>query len=195
MGGAENSNIIASAFFNTVHLLPKDVRFKHGGAKTASCPEHQLGTRAAILSYWKSFVNSFLCNNSFVCYANVANSFIGYIDLKYIWANYVLLKPWVFTPTLKKHQVVRDLKKFENHCCRPTALSGMLLNNFSTSTCFAILSWLSSSALAQHSVIHTKISHPVPTPHQVQPAPAAHQVRLAPPALTAVRVNPPRAGL
>jgi len=22
----------------------------------------------------------------------------------------------VYTPTLKKHQVVRDLKKFENHC-------------------------------------------------------------------------------
>jgi len=24
----------------------------------------------------------------------------------------------VYTPTLKKHQVVRDLKKFENHCFR-----------------------------------------------------------------------------
>jgi len=24
----------------------------------------------------------------------------------------------VYTPTLKKHQVVRDLKKFENHCSR-----------------------------------------------------------------------------
>jgi len=34
------------------------------------------GTRAAFLSYLKSFVNSFLCFNSFVCYANVANSLI-----------------------------------------------------------------------------------------------------------------------
>jgi len=32
------------------------------------------------------------------------------------WANYVLLKPGVYTPTLKEHQVVCDLKKFENHC-------------------------------------------------------------------------------
>ena len=72
-------------------------------------------TRAAFLSYSKSFVNSFLRYNSFVCYANVANSFMCYIYLKYIWANYVLLKPGVYTPILKKHQVVRDLKKFENH--------------------------------------------------------------------------------
>ena len=81
------------------------------------------GTRAAFLSYSKSFVNSFLCCNSFVCYANVANSFICCINLKYIWANYVLLKPGVYTPTLKKHQVpvVRDLKKFENHWAIDTA--------------------------------------------------------------------------
>ena len=31
------------------------------------------GTRAAFLPYSKSFVNSFLCYNSLVCYANVAN--------------------------------------------------------------------------------------------------------------------------
>ena len=77
------------------------------------------GTRAAFLSHSKSFVNSFLCYNTFECYANVANSFMCYIDLKYIWAHYVLLKPGVYTATLKKHQVVRDLKKFENHCLKP----------------------------------------------------------------------------
>ena len=81
------------------------------------------GTRAAFLSYSKSFVNSFLCYNSFVCYANVANSFMCYINLKYIWANYVLLKPSGYTPTLKKNQVVRDLKKFENHWPRPRVIS------------------------------------------------------------------------
>ena len=53
--------------------------------------------------------------NSFVCYANFANSLMCYINLKYIWANHVLLKPGVYTPTLKKYQVVRDVKKFENH--------------------------------------------------------------------------------
>jgi len=28
-----------STFFNVVHLLPKDLRFEHGGAKLASCLE------------------------------------------------------------------------------------------------------------------------------------------------------------
>jgi len=59
------------------------------------------GTRAAYLSYSKSFVNSFLCYNSLVCYANVANSFMCCINLKHILANYVFLKPGVYTPTLK----------------------------------------------------------------------------------------------
>jgi len=31
-----------STFFNTVHLLPKDLSFEHGGAKVASCPGHHL---------------------------------------------------------------------------------------------------------------------------------------------------------
>jgi len=34
----------------------------------------------------------------------------------------------VYTPTLKKHQVVRDLKKFENHCLRVTKLCKMDLD-------------------------------------------------------------------
>jgi len=41
-GGAENLNRITSAFFNTVYLLPKDLRFEHGGAKLASCPGRHL---------------------------------------------------------------------------------------------------------------------------------------------------------
>ena len=28
---------VTSTFFNTVHLLPKDLGFEHGGAKVASC--------------------------------------------------------------------------------------------------------------------------------------------------------------
>jgi len=48
--------------------------------------------------------------------------FICYINLKYIGANYVLLKPGAYTPTLKKHQVVRDLKKFENHWTRQSSV-------------------------------------------------------------------------
>jgi len=41
-GGASNPNSITSAFFNTVHLLPKDLRFEHAGAKVASCPGRHL---------------------------------------------------------------------------------------------------------------------------------------------------------
>ena len=42
MGGAENPNSITSAFFNAMHLIPKDLRFEHGGAKVASCPGRHL---------------------------------------------------------------------------------------------------------------------------------------------------------
>jgi len=31
-------NHVTNTCFNTVHLLPKDLRFEHGGAKLASCP-------------------------------------------------------------------------------------------------------------------------------------------------------------
>ena len=31
-----------STFFNTAHLLPKDLRFEHGGAKLVSFPRHHL---------------------------------------------------------------------------------------------------------------------------------------------------------
>jgi len=38
-GGAPKSpNNVTSTFFNTVHLLPKGLRFEHGSAKVASCP-------------------------------------------------------------------------------------------------------------------------------------------------------------
>ena len=33
---------VTSTFFNTVNLLPKDLRFKHGGTKLVSCPGHYL---------------------------------------------------------------------------------------------------------------------------------------------------------
>ena len=38
----KSPNSVASFFFNTVHLLPKDLRFKHGGAKIFSCPRKHL---------------------------------------------------------------------------------------------------------------------------------------------------------
>jgi len=36
-GAPKSLNNIASTFFNAVYLLPKDLRFEHGGAKLVSC--------------------------------------------------------------------------------------------------------------------------------------------------------------
>jgi len=40
-GGPKSHNVI-STFFNTVHLLPKGLRFEHGSAKLVSCPRRHL---------------------------------------------------------------------------------------------------------------------------------------------------------
>ena len=37
-GAPKSPNNVTSTFFNTVHLLSKDIKFEHGGAKLASCP-------------------------------------------------------------------------------------------------------------------------------------------------------------
>ena len=97
-----------------------------------------------------------------------------------VWAN--VLQQWIVTSS-------------SNNCCRPTVLSAMLANISSTVHPRALwfLSWLSSCALAQYSVTHTKnfstLAHPTPSstrtcpvpsksnphlpcPQQVQPAPA-----------------------
>jgi len=41
-GAPKSPNNITSTFFNTVHLLAKDLSFDHGGAKLASCPGRHL---------------------------------------------------------------------------------------------------------------------------------------------------------
>jgi len=37
-GGVKNPNSVTRTFFNTVLLLPEDLRFQNGCAKLASCP-------------------------------------------------------------------------------------------------------------------------------------------------------------
>jgi len=41
-GGTKIPRNVTSTSFNTVYLLPKDLRFEHGGAKLASCPARYL---------------------------------------------------------------------------------------------------------------------------------------------------------
>ena len=73
------------------------------------------GTRAAFLSYWKALLIRFcVIIRSCLMLMLLIRSFAILIS-SIFWANYVLLKLGVYTRTLKKHQVVRDLKKFENH--------------------------------------------------------------------------------
>jgi len=50
-------NSLTSTFFNTVHLLPKDLRFEHGGAKLACFP----GLHLTSLRHWcRRFEISFI---------------------------------------------------------------------------------------------------------------------------------------
>jgi len=37
-GAPKSTDKVTGTFFNRVQLLPKDLRFDHGGAKLASCP-------------------------------------------------------------------------------------------------------------------------------------------------------------
>jgi len=39
---SDSAILITNTFFNTANLLPKDLRFEHGGAKLASCPGRHL---------------------------------------------------------------------------------------------------------------------------------------------------------
>ena len=41
-GSPNNPNNVTRTFFNTVHLLPEDLRFENEGAKLVSCPERHL---------------------------------------------------------------------------------------------------------------------------------------------------------
>jgi len=41
-GASKSSKNVTSTFFNTVNLLPKELRFEHGGVKLASCPGRHL---------------------------------------------------------------------------------------------------------------------------------------------------------
>jgi len=41
-GALKCLNYVTSTFFNTLHLLPKKLRFEDGGAKLQSCPGRHL---------------------------------------------------------------------------------------------------------------------------------------------------------
>jgi len=51
-GGAKSPDNITSTFFNTRHLLHKDLKLEHGGAKLSPCPERHLTS----LRPWSAFI-------------------------------------------------------------------------------------------------------------------------------------------
>ena len=52
LGERKSSNNAASVFFNTVHLLPNNLRFEHGDAKLFSCPGRHYTLAAPGRSKW-----------------------------------------------------------------------------------------------------------------------------------------------
>jgi len=51
----KSPNNVTSTCFNIENLLPKDIRFEHGGAKLASCPVRHLASLR--LWVWWSYKN------------------------------------------------------------------------------------------------------------------------------------------
>ena len=73
IGSAESPSNVTSTFFKTVHLLPKDLRFEHGGAKLASCPGRHL-TSSRPFTHFRSRLN--LINRNWkICIAIVVHEY------------------------------------------------------------------------------------------------------------------------
>jgi len=53
-GATKNPNNFTSTFFSTVHLLPKDLRFEHTGAKLASSPG-RIFTKCNLIRWIRGF--------------------------------------------------------------------------------------------------------------------------------------------
>ena len=66
-GAPKNPNNVTRTFFNTVHLLPEDLRFENGGAKLEFCPGRHLTSlrpcqsRDLEISSVKKPIHSLLC--------------------------------------------------------------------------------------------------------------------------------------
>jgi len=75
-GASKSPNNVTDTFFNTVHLLPKDLRLERGGAKVACCPRRQLTS----LRPWLHLYFSILTKNGSV--SQVTCSYISSPDLK-----------------------------------------------------------------------------------------------------------------
>jgi len=51
-GGPKSRNNVVNFFFNPIHLLPKYLRFKYGGAELVSCPGRNLTSVHTFVTPW-----------------------------------------------------------------------------------------------------------------------------------------------
>jgi len=70
-GEPKSHNNVTSSFFKIVHLLPKDLRFEHGGAKHVSCPRRHLTSLRSCTSRLSS-------QNGEICLKNTCSSLANY---------------------------------------------------------------------------------------------------------------------
>ena len=69
--GPKSHNIVMSTYFKIVHLLLKDLRFEHGGAKLVSFPRRHLTSVLPCISRLSS-------QNGEICYKNTCPSVASY---------------------------------------------------------------------------------------------------------------------
>jgi len=58
-GTPKSPKNVTSTFFNAVNVLPKDLKFEHGGAKLASCPGRHLISLRPCVSYFNLGLGTF----------------------------------------------------------------------------------------------------------------------------------------
>jgi len=63
-GESKSPDNVTSTFFNTVNLLPKDLRFNHGGGKLA--PSNLVTPLCQCLSCWFKKSLCWVCNNAII---------------------------------------------------------------------------------------------------------------------------------
>jgi len=63
-GALKRPNNVTSTFFNTAHLLPKDLRFEHGDDKLASCTGRHLTSLRPCIQPLTAKLHQYQCCHS-----------------------------------------------------------------------------------------------------------------------------------
>ena len=102
-----NPNNVTRTFFNTVHSLPKDLRFEYGGAKLASCPGRHLTSLRPWLppshiftvTFWKHSVTNSLGVSLTILGATTVGSSVTFVPVIH-WYRWINFRPVCFISLL-----------------------------------------------------------------------------------------------